>query len=401
MPDQLTIARLDYETPDALGIGLAVPPSLREKFRFKAGQFILVQGEIKGEKITRSYSITSSPQQYARSHMLYIVVKKLAGGLFSNHLHGTLQLGDKVTVSAPRGLFYWLQAEKTQDKTKAPAKTKTKRKAKAKRKATTRPHYVAFAAGSGITPIMAVLKTILQNEPHARISLFYGNRTAADIIFHDALHELKDMYMERFECFYLLSQQARDIDFLSGRIDKARVQQFAELQLCDPAQTDQFFICGPGEMIKDVEAGLQALNVAADKIRTEKFVAQLIPQKLLPKAAQTRKAKPKRKTGATTGKGKSTTPTTLVDVIFDGTRKQIKLQDKNTNILDAAQEQGLKLPFSCRGGMCSTCRCKLTQGRVTMAANYCLEEWEIKAGFVLACQSRPETAKITLNFDES
>jgi len=400
MPDQLTIARLDYETPDALGIGLAVPPSLREKFRFKAGQFILVQGEIKGEKITRSYSITSSPQQYARSHMLYIVVKKLAGGLFSNHLHGTLQLGDKVTVSAPRGLFYWPQAEKTQAKTKAPAKTKTKRKAKTKRKPT---HYVAFAAGSGITPIMAVLKTILQNEPHARISLFYGNRTAADIIFHDALHELKDMYMERFECFYLLSQQARDIDFLSGRIDKARVQQFAELQLFDPAQTEQFFICGPGEMIKDVEAGLQALNVAADKIRTEKFVAQLIPQKLLPKPAQTRKAKPKRKT-TSKAKGKVASPAgfvSLVDVIFDGTRKQIKLQDKNTNILDAAQEQGLKLPFSCRGGICSNCRCKFTKGRVTMAANSCHEEWEIKAGFVLACQSRPETAKITLNFDES
>jgi len=385
MPDQLTIARLHYETPDALGIGLAVPPALQDKFRFKAGQFILVQGEIKGEKLTRSYSITSSPENYAHAHMLYIVVKKLKGGLFSNHLHKALQLGDKLVVSAPRGLFYWQPQEKT--------KAKTKRKAKAKPA-----HYVGFAAGSGITPIMAVLKTILQNEPHARISLFYGNRTAADIIFHDALHELKDMYMERFECFYLLSQQARDIDFLSGRIDKARVQQFAELQLFDPAKVEQFFICGPGDMISDIEAGLQALNVAADKIRTEKFVAQLIPQSLAPKAAQAPPAKTKRKAA----KPASTASfASLVDVIFDGTRKQIKLQDKDTNILDAAQEQGLKLPFSCRGGMCSTCRCKLTQGRITMAANYCLEEWEIKAGYVLACQSRPETAKITLNFDES
>ena len=401
MPDQLTIARLHYETPDALGIGFAVPPALREKFRFKAGQFILLQGEIKGEKITRSYSITSSPQNYARSHMLYIVVKKLEGGLFSNYLHTQAQLGDKVTITPPRGLFYWPQQTKSQIEAQAKPKGKTTKPKTAKRKTTRPAHYVAFAAGSGITPIMAVLKTILQNEPHAHISLFYGNRTAADIIFHDALHELKDMYMERFECFYLLSQQARDIDFLSGRIDRARVQEFAKLQIFDPSQTEQFFICGPGEMISDIEAGLQALNVAADKIRTEKFVAQLIPQSLAPKAKQ---AKTKRKPAAPASPAGVARPAgfvSLVDVIFDGTHKQIALQDKDTNILDAAQEQGLKLPFSCRGGMCSTCRCKLTQGRVTMAANYCLEAWEIEAGFVLACQARPETAKITLNFDES
>ena len=253
-------------------------------------------------------------------------------------------------------------------------------------------NYVAFAAGAGITPILCMARAVLESESGASFALFYGNRSAQSVLFKEQLADLKDSFPARFSLHHILSGEARDVDLLHGRLDKNRIKNLVRCGLINPQKTARFFICGPGEMIDNAGHALRELGVEEAKIRYEKFIniGVTIPPKAAAKSPPKKPPKPPTKTSQ---------KSTQIEVILDGTIKRFAMPTDAPNIVDAAAAVGLDLPFSCKGGMCCTCRCKVLHGRVEMAVNYSLESWEIDAGFVLACQSRPLDESVTLDFD--
>lgn len=366
MSYELDISNIIYETPDAMGVSLAVPADLHKTFGFKPGQFIMISTEMNGATLGRCYSISSSPGQ----NQLHIVIKRVPDGLFSSHAHNAFKVGQKLTVSKPSGLFC---LDRAADKA-------TK-------------NYVAFAAGSGITPIISIITDTLVHSPNSRFTLFYGNRTMDEIVFRQKLNDLKDEYIGRFALFHFLSEQVRDIEFLNGRIDDAHILDFVKRRLFVPDKVNQFFVCGPNNMIETITTRLRSLGVGADKICAERFIIQATPAALKKHVGKTDKASK----SAVQLAPKEVVAT--VEIMLDGTQTQLEMTADDASIIDVAQRKGLRLPFSCRGGMCGTCRCKLQHGAVDLAVNYCLEPWEIESGFVLACQLKPKSKKITLNFD--
>lgn len=350
----LTVTRIDRDIPEAVAISLDIPPNLVDDFQYLPGQYLTLSATIGGEDVRRNYSICSAPGE----ETLKVGVKKVEGGLFSSFASEKLAVGDTIRVMPPEGRF---TPELEGDH-----------------------HYLLIAAGSGITPMLSIAKTVLANEPNSLITLVYGNRSTATIMFREELDDLKDRYMERFSLIHVLSREAQDVELLHGRIDGARFSELAKAGIIDPADADLTFICGPGEMIDSVSKAAGELGVAANRIRFERFTVD--GEMAAPKA-------PSKAAREAAEKGVS------VEVMLDGVRRDFKIADPDKTVLAAGQDAGLDLPFSCAGGMCCTCRCRIVEGSAEMAVNYSLQPWEIEAGFTLACQSRATSEKLVLDFD--
>lgn len=353
----LTIADVRRETADAVSISFAVPEDLWEAYRYTPGQYLTLRTKLDGEDTRRSYSICSGLDDGE----LRVAIKKVDGGVFSTFANDNLIAGMALDVMTPEGRFL------------------------AEPHAEAAGNYVAFAAGSGVTPVMAIVKTLLEREPDSQFTFFYGNRTTDSILFRIALDDLKDRFLERFRLVHVLSREAQDVDLLHGRLDADRIRDFAKAGLFDPAEVDAFFLCGPGNMIEQAKKALGDLGAAPEKIHSEMFVpADGAP----PPRAASQRARETAKHGAT------------IETVLDGMRRSIEMLEGDENVVAAAARQGLELPYSCKGGMCCTCRCKVVEGEAEMATNYSLEPWEQEAGFILACQARPLTEKLVLDFDE-
>jgi ring-1,2-phenylacetyl-CoA epoxidase subunit PaaE len=352
---RLSIARVERETRDAVAVTFAVPEALRDQFCFTQGQHLTLRAEIGGEDVRRSYSICSAVQDGA----LRIAVKRSIGGAFSTWANDALEVGAAIDVMPPMGHFN-VTLEPT-----------------AKR------HYLGFAAGSGITPLMSIIKTTLAAEPQSRFTLFYGNRASSTVMFREDLAALKDIYLTRFNLVHVLSREAQDIDLLHGRIDRDRAAALLE-HWVRLEEIDAAFVCGPEGMMEAVIEALKARGFPETKIKIERFAAS-IPKhqhvaRPLPQAAQSE---------------------CEVTVIIDGTRKSFLLEREKENIIEAGLKNGIELPYSCRGGVCSTCRCRLLEGEVDMDVNFALEDYEVARGFILSCQSYPTTDKVVVDYDQT
>ncbi len=349
---RLTVDDLRRESADAVSMTFAIPNELADDYRFAPGQYLTLRTTLDGEEVRRSYSICSGPDDGE----LRIAVKRIDGGAFSSWASEELKRGDALDVMTPTGRF---------GVAAAPDQARI---------------HVGFAAGSGITPILSIAKGVLAREPNSRFFLFYGNRTTAGMLFREALEELKDRFIDRFSVFHVISGEEQDIPILHGRLDGEKVRVL--LRALVPAATvDHVFICGPTGMSEEIETTCRDLGIAEERIHVERFVSGL-GGKPRPKAVVAASAPPK----------------AFASLIIDGKRREVPVAEGEA-ILDAALRGGVDLPFACKGGMCSTCRAKLIEGRAEMDVNYSLEPWELKAGFILTCQAKPTTDKVVVDYD--
>ena len=347
----LQIVDRRQETLDSVSLAFAVPEELRREFAYQPGQYLTVRATIDGEECRRSYSICSG----ADENELRIAVKKVDSGRFSRFANEALQPGARIDVASPEGRFT--------------AEIGTSR------------HYVFFAAGSGITPVISIIRSVLAANRQARATLFYGNRTTSSIMFRRTLEELKDRHLGRLAVFHLLSRESQDIDILNGRLDGERIGLLAKT-IVRPWDVDAYFLCGPFGMIEEGRAALIAAGVEPARIRAELFTTDGAP----PPAPRVHPVHVPHEGEV------------HVDCVLEGRTHRIEVEP-GALIIEAAHDQGFEIPHSCRGGMCCTCRCKVVEGEVAMDVNYSLEPWELEAGYRLACQSRPLTAKVRLDFD--
>ncbi len=349
---RLAVNDLRRETPDAVSLTFAIPKELSGDYSFAPGQYLTLRTTMDGEEIRRSYSICSGPDDGE----LRIAVKKVDGGAFSNWAADELKAGDELDVMTPTGRFGVVHA---------PDHARV---------------YVGFAAGSGITPILSIVKGVLAREPDSRFFLFYGNRLTSGMLFLEELEELKDRFMQRFSLFHVISGEEQDIPILHGRLDGAKVKVLLR-SLVPAASVDHVFICGPTGMSEDIEATCRDIGIADDRIHVERFVSEFggkpRAKKIVPVDAP---------------------PKAMAALIIDGKRREVPVAEGEA-ILDAALRAGMDLPFACKGGMCSTCRAKLVEGEAEMEVNYSLEPWELKAGFILTCQARPCSEKVVVDYD--
>lgn len=352
---ELKIAELTKTTPECSLITFEVPGELREEFKFTQGQHLTLRTQIDGEDVRRSYSLCSCPLD----NEWKVAVKKIEGGLFSSFANDELKAGDTLQVMPPAGRF------------NVPIDTERQR------------NFVAFAAGSGITPILSIISTHLHAEPKSTFTLFYVNRTVGSIILKEEIEGLKNLFLDRFEVYHFLTKQERDVPLFNGRIDEKKLEILSKT-LLDMEGTDGFFLCGPEEMIFNIRDFLLAQNVDAKKIHFELFTTA---------AGEKRKKRPVAKTVSGDVK--------MCDVtIHEGGKTfNFKLPQGSDNILDAAVRQSADLPFACKGGVCATCRAKLLEGEVDMDLNYALEKDEVKAGYILTCQAVPKSDKVVVDFD--
>ena len=356
----LQVADVRPEGSDALSIAFAVPDSLREAYRFHPGQHIGVRAQIGGQEIRRTYSICSGTDD---SH-LRIGVRLHDNGTMSQYLANQLQPGDSVDVLTPTGRFF---AQPT------PSAART---------------YCAFAGGSGITPILGIVKNLLAHEADSRFMLFYSNRTTASIMFAEELLALKDRYPTRLSLYFILSREPQEVDLFNGRLDRDKVTLLSRA-VFDPLETDAFFLCGPGTMIEGVRDALVGLGVDATRIHTERFANDMPAGAAAP--APVAQAKPKRAAAEEVAQ---------LTIVMDGRQRTFAMLDDDATVLDAGERVGMELPYSCRAGVCSTCRAKVTRGTAEMEINYALEPWEVAAGFILCCQARPTSPELELTYDE-
>lgn len=348
---RLTIRDLRRETADAVSIAFDVPAEFATDYRYNPGQYLTLRATVDGEDLRRSYSICSGPDDGE----LRIAVKRV--GVFSDWVNRTLQAGDAIEVMTPTGRF---------GATNVPDRARI---------------HVAFAAGSGITPVLSLLRAVLAREPDSRFVLFYGNRSTGEILFREALEELKDRFLGRLSVFHVLSQEEQDLPILSGRLDGDKVRRL--LRLVVPAEAvDEVYLCGPEAMSREIQAVLTELGVAPEKVHVELFVSAL-------------GGRPRPKPAAPLPDAPSRTAVLTVD----GKRREVPVAD-GESILDAALRAGMDLPYACKGGMCSTCRAKLVEGEVAMDLNYSLEPWELEVGFILTCQSHPKTDRVVVDYDQ-
>ena len=374
----LTIKRVTPEAADAVAVTLAIPPDLTTAFDYQPGQFLTLRALLNGESVRRSYSICSSVQRYAKSHEIEVGIKPVAGGVFSNWAT-TLQPGDVLDVMTPQGRF-------TPKPVDAPAIDELA----AGRSSL---HRVAFAAGSGITPVLSIMASTLQAEPESRFTLVYANQTVNTIMFNEALQDLKDSYPARVTLIHILSRQAQEVDLLGGRLDAAKVPELLRA-LLPVAHIDEAFVCGPEGMIDATEQALLAAGLPKERIHTERFFS---PDQALVKPVNATKlvANDSAETWANGSKSKVFS----LQVVLDGKTHAMAIGEQD-KVLDVALAAGLDLPYACRGGVCCTCRARVLQGQVVMDKNYTLERWELEKGFVLTCQARPLTPEVVVSFDE-
>jgi ring-1,2-phenylacetyl-CoA epoxidase subunit PaaE len=350
----LRIADVIPETSDAKSIRFQLPVELREAFSFKPGQHLTLKADIEGEDIRRTYSLCVAPQDGE----LKVTVKRIAGGVFSNWANNNLKPGDHIEVMPPHGSFTWeFRADSSN-------------------------HYVAFAGGSGITPVISLLKTALATEPKSRFTLFYGNRDSSSVIFLEELSGLKNRFMNRLQVHHFLAEEAEDIELFNGMLDRTKCDLILQT-LVDPAEVAAFFICGPGPMMDAAEEALQAAGVPHDRILIERFTAGR-PSAALAAQMQALQSQAQ--------------GLTLV-VTLDGRKRRVAFDAEAGNILDSARLAGLPAPFACKAGVCATCRARVVAGEVEMAARYGLSDQEIASGYVLTCQSVPKGEGVEVDYD--
>jgi ring-1,2-phenylacetyl-CoA epoxidase subunit PaaE len=350
----IPLASVEKTTEDCVLLSLAVPENLHKDFAFRAGQHLTLRKEIAGEDVRRSYSLCSAPG----SGEWKLAVKEIPDGLFSSFANRGLRAGDLLEVMPPHGSF-------TLDPSAEPGAL-----------------YVAFAAGSGITPILSHLQQKLEQEPGSRFVLFYTSRTSASIILKEELEGLKNRYLHRFETYFFLSREERDIDFYRGRMDRAKLEHIGKY-LLDLSEVNHFLLCGPEEMIFMIRDFLKEQGIADDKIHFELFVTQVAQKRSIRVAEQN-----------------PLNFDTEVTVREGGKNFKFRMAGKSESILDAALRHNSGLPFACKGGVCCTCRAKLLEGEVEMEVNYALEKEEVAAGYILTCQAIPKSEKITVDFDQ-
>jgi ring-1,2-phenylacetyl-CoA epoxidase subunit PaaE len=348
----LVVRDVRRETPDSVSVAFEVPEALRDAFAFRPGQYLTLRATLGGEDIRRSYSICSG----TADGEWRVGIRHVPGGAFSAFANENLRPGDRLDVMPPEGRF-----------TPGPARGPR--------------HVVGIAAGSGITPILSIVRSLLATEPETRLTLVYGNRTTASVMFAEDIEDLKNRHLGRLSVLHLLSRETQDVPLLSGRIDADRIRRIAA-GAADLANADEVFVCGPEGMVGEARRALTVLGVPEDRVRAELFTP----------------AAP-RATFAPTPAGNAGRPVARVTATVDGRRHAFDLLEGDPDLIAAAARIGMDMPFSCRGGMCCTCRCKVTEGAAAMAVNYSLEPWELDAGFVLACQARPTTPTLALDFD--
>lgn len=350
---KLKVKELFKETKDCTVVSFEVPQALQQEFSFRQGQHLTLKALINGEDVRRSYSLCSSPFDGT----FRVAVKEIPEGKFSTYINRKLKQGDVLEVMAPSGNFGVNCSEKGKS-------------------------YVAFAAGSGITPVLSMIKAHLEKEPNATFTLFYLNRTVKSIIFKEELEQLRNQYFGRFELFYFLTKERRDIELFNGRFDAEKLQQIFN-SLIEVSELDEAFLCGPEEMIFEIRDALVKAGMPKEHVHYELFVSGLSEED---KKRAERLSKQK----------VEGVEVTLID---GGKEFHFTMTDDYDNLLDAALGSGADLPFACKGGVCSTCKCKIVEGKVEMKVNYALEEEELKQDFVLSCQAVPLTSKVTIDFD--
>jgi len=349
----LRVAEIVPETEEANSIRFEVPPELKDAFRFKAGQHLSLRVDIDGEEVRRNYSLCTAPADGD----LMVTVKRIASGVFSNWVVDNLKPGDELDVMTPHGSFT------------------TDFDPKAKHR------YVGFAGGSGITPVISLIRTALSVEADSRFTLFYGNRDSNSVIFLEALAALKDRYLGRFELYHFLSDEEGDVELFNGMLDRETCDEAIEHLVDEPREVAAWFICGPGPMMDAAEAALLDKGVAKERIHIERFTAGRPSAALAAQMA----ALQEEAAGLT------------LSVTLDGRTRKVEFSA--ANILDSARKAGMPAPFACKAGVCATCRAKVTKGKVEMAARYGLTDEEIAAGYVLTCQSVPVGEGVAVDYD--
>lgn len=349
----LKVRDIKKETPDCISVAFDIPAELKTEFLFDHGQNITIKKTIDGEELRRSYSICTSPFE----NELRIAIKKVEGGKFSCFANDELKVNDQLDVLPPTGRF----------NTKLDKENKKQ--------------YLAFAAGSGITPVISIIKTTLQAEPASSFTLVFGNKGRSSIIFFEELEGIKNKYLNRFNFINILSREKTDAPLNSGRINTEKLKELNKL--VDYKSADDIFICGPEEMIFCVKDFLEGTGIDKKKIHFELFTT---PGQ-------------KNVTDRTVQHADNTGPKSRITIKLDGRSFDFDLGFDNASILDAALKQGADLPFACKGGVCCTCKAKLLEGEVEMDVNWGLEHEEVEQGFILTCQSHPKTEKVVVDFD--
>jgi ring-1,2-phenylacetyl-CoA epoxidase subunit PaaE len=353
----LRVTEVRRETDDAVSIRFETPGDIREQFQYLPGQYLTLRTYLDGEEVRRSYSLCSAPYEGE----LRVAVKKVEGGRFSTWANEVLQGGDTLEVMPPQGRFV------------------VRTDPKAERQ------FVLYAAGSGITPVISILKAVLRDEPHSRVTLFYGNRNIRSVIFLEELEELKNRYLDRLSLHFIFSREHQSSPLFEGRLDAGRCLEL--LQAFVPNfQEAEHYICGPEAMIHEIIQSLKDQGIPETRTHFELFTSPVGPL------------------GAADAVREKVAPTNghvaKVQVRLDGRVFAFELPYNGQNILDASMVTGADLPFSCKGGVCCTCRAKLLEGEVSMEVNYALEPWEVEEGFILTCQSHPRTPEVFVDFDQ-
>ena len=353
----LRVRAIQPDTQEAVVVSFDVPDKLRGVFGFTQGQYLTLRTEIDGQDLRRSYSICAGVDDGE----LRVGVRKVRGGVFSNWINANLKPGDTLQVMAPQGRFF------------VPTEPGSRR------------HHVGIAGGSGITPILSIMKTVLAREPQSRFTLIYGNRQLGSTMFKEEIEDLKNRYMSRLVLHHVFSDEHTDAPLNMGVMSRDKIGEFLR-GVVPPASIDHVYICGPFQMNDEAQAALLAAGVPEERIHIERFgVAQQMTGQV---GAVIHEAKP------------GDAELARVVIVRDGLRREIEFRKDQPSILDCASAAGLEVPFSCTSGVCGTCRAKLIEGEVRMERNFALDKNEVAAGFVLTCQAHPLTERVVLSFDE-
>lgn len=346
----LTIKSIQPQTEQAICIAFDLAPEQLDTFQYQPGQHLTIRHLTDDGELRRCYSICSDTQED-----MSIAIKKIDQGQFSTWANAHLKVGDVLEVMPPQGVFF-------QKAAKAGGQ-----------------NYLGFAAGSGITPILSIVKSVLNRQADATFTLVYGNRSWKQTMFSEQIMDLKDRFKERLQLVNIFSRELNDSEIFNGRIDADKLQQLFQANLIS-AEADHCFACGPEEMMTAVETVLPTWGIQRSKIHTERFNTGTAPKA----TAQQMESRSEER----------------VNIVLDGRELIVEVSKQDDSILDAALRAGADLPYACKGGVCATCKCKVLEGQVEMAVNYSLEEDEIQKGYVLSCQARPTTANVRLSFDE-
>jgi ring-1,2-phenylacetyl-CoA epoxidase subunit PaaE len=353
----LRIRSVEPDTNEAVIVCFDVPEHLRETFGFTQGQYLTLRKQIDGQDLRRSYSICAGLDD----RELRVAVRRVQGGTFSNWINSSLKPGDTIHVMAPQGRFF------------VPLDRNSRRR------------YVGIAGGSGITPILSIMKTVLAREPHSQFTLIYGNRQLRSTMFKEEVEDLKNRYLSRLALHHVFSDEHADAPLNYGVLNREKIGDFLQ-QLVQPSSIDHAFICGPFQMNDEAQAALLAVGLPDERIHIERF--GIAPQTQQQVGAVVHQPSPEDAEHA------------RVIIVRDGIRREFEFQNGQPSILDGAAAAGIEVPFSCTSGVCGTCRAKLLEGRVRMERCFALDKAEVAAGFVLTCQSHPMTERVMLSFDE-